>query len=729
MPAVGAPPDAIERIEKRGGPAVAAGASSATDADTIRFRVSNEDVDAFGDIVVQRGLEIPPTVPAVVDHAPHLEKSVGEWGQFERGDRETFATLRLLPAGVSRVADLVRAIHVGGFPLASSVHFDIARQDIEPITKTEGGRQVPTGGKRYNRGKVREISLTQFPANPSAVAVARSLGFDPAELAALSRPEPAPAPPPGPSSAVAGAPASRGLAMTFADTISAAQAALDSAQAGLGTATLTYETDSSDANLQAIQRSTAEIDRLFERLNTLRAAEAAASRRAAAAPAPAPAAPTAVSRAVVQAVNGGAAGSAAVTTRRTETRAVPPGTRLAQMVIARSVACETRRPIDQVAQEMFGAEPEVIAIARSLVGVADTTTAGWAAELVRSETRAMLQTELVAMSAWAALAVQGITINFAGAQTVVIPQMDVGKTVDGAWVGEGGAIPLVKGNLAAKRLSRYKVGGIVPITKELQRTSDPDAVEVMRRFLRQVLANLLDASLLSNSAEVPGVRPAGLLNGVTPITAAAGGGPAAVQADILALLKAFNTAGVRGRFVLLMSELAATALGMMTNALGQKVYPEAAQGQLGPATIIPTPMLADNIIIAVSVDHFASAFDPLETDVNEAATLQMANADATAPTHAGAGQLGGALGTARQVPPDGGIPIAGGNGASIAGSVALSMWQTWSLAVRMVMPASFGVTKAGSVQVISGVTWTPALAAAPAPEPPAPSPAPAPAGE
>lgn len=703
--ALPAPPsgDTI-RVEKRGGAPVAgvAGQTPLITGDAIRFRVSNEDVDGFGDIVVQSGLEFPASIPAVADHSARLENSIGEWRDVERGTRETFATLRLLPRGESRQADLVRALHAGGFPLASSVHFDIARGDIEPITKTEGGRQVMTRGKRYLRGRVREISLTQFPANPAAVAVARSLGFNDDDLAALSRPAPDRVPVHRTTSAVAGAPASRGTPMTLAEQIAAAQVAHDAAQASFNTAQLALESDQSETNLEAVARATTEVDALFNRLNVLRSAETAAARRAAAAPAPAPAAQTSVARAVATVA------APAVNSRRTETKDVAPGTRLAQIVIARSVAFEARRPLDQVANEMFGHEPEVLAIARSLVGTADTTTAGWAAELVRSETRAMLEVDLLPYSAWAALSAQGITIGFNGAATVVIPQMDVGKTIDGAWVGEGGAIPLVKGNIAAKRLSRYKIGGIVPITKELQRTSDPQAVDVMRVFLRQVLSNLLDSSLISNSAEVPGVRPPGLLFGVAPITGALGGGAAAVDADITALMVAFNAANVRGRKALMMSENTVGRLAMMKNALGQLSYPTVdatTGGTIGVFTIIPCIFLSDTVLIAVSVDHFASAFDPMEVDVNEAATLQMANSDATAPTHAGAGQLGGALGTAHQVPPDGGIPISGGNGASIAGSVAVSMYQTWSLAIRMVMPASFGVTKTGAVQVVNGITW------------------------
>lgn len=696
------------RVEKRGGQPVSTGQRPAVVDDSIRFRISNEDEDWFGDVVVQSGLEFPPSVPAVADHAHRLEASVGEWRNVERAGRETFATLRLLPVGKSRLADLVRCLYEGGYPIAASVFFDTARRDMVPISR--GGKPIRpdhTGPWRYTRCKVREITLTQFPANPAAIAVARSLGFNDDELAALSRTEPLPTshPPTSATQAVARATPSRGTTMTLAEQIAAAQAAHEAALGTLSTATQALEADQSEANLTAVQRATTEVDTAFNRLTVLRSAESAAARRAAGAAATAPAAATtAVARAVAAVASPGAAAAATIQ-RRGEGREVTPGTRLAQIIIARSVAFETRRPLEQVAQEMFAQEPEVLAIARTAVGVADATTAGWAAELVRTETRAMLQVDLLPLSAWAALAASGVTINFNGAQSVVVPQMDVGKTVGGAWVGEGGAIPLVKGNLGAKRLSRYKLGGIVPITKELERTSDPNAVEVMRRFLRQVLSNLLDTSLIGNGPEVAGVKPAGLLFGVTPIAGAPGGGQAAVNADVQALLAAFTTANVRGRFALIMSEMALVRLGMMTNALGQVVFPEAngENPRVGNTRIIASPHIADTTVIAVSTDHFASAFDPLEADVNEAATLVAANADAVAPTHATG--AAGAIGTALQVPPDGGIAVSGSTGAAAAGAVAISMYQTWSLALRMVMPASFGVTKAGAVQAVTGITW------------------------
>jgi HK97 family phage major capsid protein len=698
------------RVEKRGGePALSlAPSAGAVDANAIRFRVSNEDVDALGDVVVQAGLDFPPTLPAVADHSHTLQAAIGDWQQVERGNRETFATLRLLPRGVSRSADLVRAMHEGGFPLASSIFFTTKRGDVEPITRsTPGGRTVETGGVRYLRGKVHEITLTQFPANPAAVAVARSLGFSDAELAALSRPAPDRVPVARTTSAVAGAPRPRGTTMTIAEMIAAAQVAHDNAQATLGTATQALEADQSEANLTAVQRATSEVESLFARLTTYRAAEAASARRAAATPPPGqtalpPAAQTAVSRAV-----GGDGGNraAAIIASRGEPQRDPPGTYLARLCMAAMVARTRRQSLDAAAAEVWAGDREVLAIARAAVGVADTTTAGWAAELVRTETRGLLDQTLMPNSIWPQLAAAGTSMNFGGAHSILIPQLNVGMTSGGAWVGEGGVIPLVQGAFTSKRLFRYKLAGIIPITKELQRTSDPDAVAAMREMLRQFLSNLLDSCLIDTSPEVAGVRPAGLLNGVTPIAGTAGGGYGALQGDLEAISKAFTAAGVGTNPYLLVPQSKTFRLATMVNALGQLVFPSGTNAKVLGFVPIPSQFIPEGTAIAVAAEKFVSAIDALEFDSSEEATLTLADAGAAAPTQAGAAVGGGALGTAKQVIPDGGIPVAGAAGASAAGVIAMSMFQTWSLALRSVIPASFAVTRAGAVQEVTGITW------------------------
>jgi len=705
-------PDAPEliRVAKRGGvPAIAPAAAPGVTADQIRFRVSSEDEDSFGDVVVQEGLDFPTPLPAVADHSHAIDAAVGDWRDVERRGPETFATLRLLPKGVSRVADLVRALHAGGYPIASSVYFDIARNDIRPILKAgTDGRLVETG-KRYMRGRVREITLTQFPANPAAVAVARSLGFNDAELAALSRTVPAPASVSRASLAVAGAPASKGRTMTtLSELLTAAQAANDVAQATYERARQAMEADASEANIEAVARSATDASALLSRLAGLQAAESLAARRAAGTPAPAAAAPTPVSRSVVDlgaAQTVARAGAPALIRGGLKsTQDLAPGTRLARMAIACSLAKEHRRGVDDVALELYPNDPEMLAIARTAVGVADTSTSGWASELVRSETRQMLDETLKVTSVWAALASLGTSLNFGGAMSTLIPQMNVGTTVGGAWVGEGGVIPLARTTISSKRLYAYKLAGIVPITKELQRASDPSAVEAMRKLIAQFLSNLLDSSMMDTSAEVTGVRPAGLLNSVTPIAGTAGGGYNALQKDLQAVVDAFITAGVGTKPVLLVNAGKAFSLRTMQNALGQFVFPD------GSNSVLSIPVIASQFVTAgtavvVDADKFASAIDNMEFDLSEQATLTMSNADGVAPTQAGATALGGALGTANQVVRDGGIPIAGATGASTTGYTAISLWQTWSLGIRLVVPASFGITRTGAVQALSAITW------------------------
>src|SRR6185436_16517931 len=211
-----------------------------------------------------------------------------------------------------------------------------------------------------------EVTLTQFPANPAAIAVARSLGFSDDEVGALSRTRP-----PSPSlarttTAVAGAPP-KPTTMTLAEMIAAAQAAHEAALATQATAIATLEADSGEANMTAVARATSEADALFARLTTLRAAETAATRRAAAAPAPAPAPASSVSRDRANAA--GDNRSAGLLTERGDPEA-PVGSRLARLVMAVSVARSTRRNFVDVAAELFASDRdrELINVARAAVG-------------------------------------------------------------------------------------------------------------------------------------------------------------------------------------------------------------------------------------------------------------------------------------------------------------------------------------------------------------------------
>jgi len=129
--------------------------------------------------------------------------------------------------------------------------------------------------------------------------------------------------------------------------------------------------------------------------------------------------------------------------------------------------------------------------------------------------------------------------------------------------------------------------------------------------------------------------------------------------------------------------------------------------QLISSTNVPSAQ-----VIIVDAASFAAANDTPVFTVSDQAVLTMANADGTAPTQAGVATdgTGGALGTAGQVPAGGGIAVAGSDATAIAGTSttnvqAVSMFQTNSTAIRMILPTSWGMNRPNLVNRITGVAW------------------------
>ena len=94
-----------------------------------------------------------------------------------------------------------------------------------------------------------------------------------------------------------------------------------------------------------------------------------------------------------------------------------------------------------------------------------------------------------------------------------------------AFLAEGQAIPVVQGTSSpGVILEPYRLATAVTLTGEMIRHSNAEA------FVRQVLAEnvgpTLDAAMLSSAAAVSGVRPAGILNGISALTPTAAGSSA-----------------------------------------------------------------------------------------------------------------------------------------------------------------------------------------------------------
>lgn len=378
-------------------------------------------------------------------------------------------------------------------------------------------------------------------------------------------------------------------------------------------------------------------------------------------------------------------------------------------VIIRAALCVSlsalrKRSAEDLAVEIYGAKPAepILAILRSAVTVGDGSSGGWLSPTVGADVQAFLE-GLSPDSAYAALAARGLAVDLEGNASVSVPfRSGAIGDVAGAWVGEGGAIPVKRSTLSAAALNRYKLAVISTLTKELADSSPQNAERVIEQLLRVDAAAALDLAAFSADAGVVGVRPPGLANGIAPIVASAASARVdAIAEDVSALVSALVAAGCGTKRAVLAvnsaSRVSLAAAGFLRDGTA-----------LGLA-IASSDYITPGDVFCVDAGNFASGLGTPEFEAGEHATLLMADDGAAAPTHATLAGDRTALGTAGQVPPLGGLAVydAAQRAAGKAGEagVAVSMFQQYSTALKLVLPVSWGKGRTGSVQWIEGASW------------------------
>lgn len=376
----------------------------------------------------------------------------------------------------------------------------------------------------------------------------------------------------------------------------------------------------------------------------------------------------------------------------------------------------TRKSDEQIMEELFPNDLRLKNVfpylAKTEAPIATTTDANYAAALVQEDVMGLLE-EVEAQSVVAALALWaqrsgGMILNFGRNASVRIPRLTpTGSTpTEPAWVREGGAIPVGQLSLGSATMSRYKLAEILVTTMELREMSIVDIEALFRRAMQKAYARVLDNSALDASAAVADVRPAGLLNGITIAAGDATGGLASVQADLEAMVAELLAANEAAVPVLAINNRNRMGLTFMTNQLGDFVF----RDDLNAGRILTVPIVSSGNVpygtaYMFDASSLAFALDAPMFDISQVATVVMANADGTAPTMAD-NAAGAAIGTAGQVntgiqvvPEDGSTPV------PAVGYTARSMFQTYSEAVRMVAPTSFGLLRAGTVAGRNTLAW------------------------
>src|SRR5262249_37630566 len=144
---------------------------------------------------------------------------------------------------------------------------------------------------------------------------------------------------------------------------------------------------------------------------------------------------------------------------------------------------------------------------------------------------------LVPMSAIAALAPRMAALNVEEGVSVKYPVAPSTPTVL-PFVGEAQPIPVQARTLTSIELAaNFKVGAHMVLSRELVRNTV--ALPVVKQIAQRDVGYSVDLALLSSTAASAGVRPAGLLNGVTPTE----GGYETPQSVLAALAMAVGTGG------------------------------------------------------------------------------------------------------------------------------------------------------------------------------------------
>jgi HK97 family phage major capsid protein/HK97 family phage prohead protease len=360
-----------------------------------------------------------------------------------------------------------------------------------------------------------------------------------------------------------------------------------------------------------------------------------------------------------------------------------PGVNFARVARCKALARLDHVPAYELARLHYGEDSEVYGHLKAAVAAGTTAQATWAAPLVGDETTVFADfvEYLRPMTILGRMGQGGIP----GATRIPFRTRLITQTTggEGYWVGEGNAKPLTKFDFTGTTLDPLKVANIAVITMELLRDSSPSAEAIVRDQLAAALAARLDIDFVDPAkVAVSGVSPASITNGVTPI-ASSGDDADAVRCDLQALLQSYadaNNPPTTG--VIIMSASKAIALMSMRNALGAREFPDMNMGGgfLEGFPVITSQYLSgfadtagEYVFMINASDIWFADEGGVSVDMSDQASLQFDSA------------------------PD---------NPTTASTVMVSLWQRNLVAFRAERTINWAKRRSTAVAVLSGVNWT-----------------------
>jgi Phage capsid family/Caudovirus prohead serine protease len=640
---------------------------------TLEYVMSDATVDRYGDVVEPRGWQLgtfKKNPIALFGHSGGFP--IGTWKNVRVEGGALKGQLSLAAPGTSARIDEIRSLAEQGILRAVSVGFQPVPGEVEPI---EGGAKR---GLRYKKCELLECSLVSIPANPNAIQVARGLGVSPGTMDMVFG-----------KSAIEGCvtrdgPIGKSAAsqpIRRADTPMNIPISKRVEDAQNKLVALRDQLTDYSANLpdDPAEEERAGLDELNERISMAEKALEAWQRTEQAL----------VSRTAQAAAQH--AGDAPSRPFAVPAVKVKPEDLVLRGIIGRLHSHASRGELtpSQAVALRYGEDgqlPEeqkiVLAeVTKSASAPATTSTSGWASQLVQTSYAAFQQL-LMPASVYPSLSAKGLRLNFGRSGVISIPTRAATPTVAGSFVLEGNPIPVRQAAFASQTITPKKLAVISTFTREITEYSNPAIEALVRSAIQEDTSVAVDTVLLDATAAST-TRPAGLRNGVTTLTATSGGGFAALVGDLKQFVAALLS-GSNGNLrspVWIMNPAQALSISVTQNAGGD--FPFAAeinQNRFQGYPIILSATVAAGFVYFLDADDFVSVEgDTPRFDVSDTATLHMED---TTPL---------AIGTA-------------GSPNTVAAPVR-SLFQTDSMALRMVQPMNWALRRTGTIAWTSSVSW------------------------
>jgi HK97 family phage major capsid protein/HK97 family phage prohead protease len=651
-------------------------AQQAAGGDVLEYVLSDGSLDRYGTVINPAGWDLTEFRKNPIAFFNHDKNfPIGQWDNVRVEGGRLMGHLRLAAEGTSaRIDEIVRLIRQG---ILKAVSVGFSPKTKEPLKRSDG-TPVP-GGIHYLRQELLEASLVGVGGNANALQVARSLNISDETIDLVfgeharthetvtrgSNAEHGTTPPPRKASAVN---------ITIAQRISDAQTKLVALRDDLTRHLDETGDEPDDAALAVRETLNSKIETAQRNLDSLEQAE---KRLASAAVAVAP----------VEQDN-------SIIVRPQRPFAVPaeklaPGERSMRTAIAIVDAHARKISPQQALVERFGDDGKIDEGTRTVFEVltraasapATTTTSGWASQLVQTDIQGFMGL-LMPASVLPGLAARGLRMNFGRAGVLSIPSRSATPTIAGSFVAEGAPIPVRQGAFTSQTFTPKKMAVISTWTREIGEHSTPALAGLVQNAIQEDTTVAIDTVLLDATAAST-TRPAGLRNGVATLTATAGGGFAALVGDLKQFVAALITAsnGNLRQPVWIMNEIQALSIAVTQNAGGD--FPFAAEINnnrfQGYPVILSSTVTAGMVLLVDAADFVIIEGGAPRFDVSDQATLHMED---TSPL---------AIGTT-------GTP-------TVVAAPVRSMFQTDSIALRMVMDLNWGLRRAGVVAWTTGVTW------------------------